>query len=186
MNQCTKTAVCRACKEEKRIEELSLNRTKKGGFENLCKSCRSKERYEGKSYFVERLRKHAIRTGRSLNYDIDALYERWKATNNCAYCDVELTRESGATNQDTFDHIYLGCNINDNLVICCRSCNAAKGKDHVYDFYLRSDKFTDELFDVFATEMARWILRKEPSRQYVEQVKAGFKVESDELKADDE
>lgn len=178
--------MCRDCGQEKGIEEFSKRKYEKTGHSFQCKACRSVQRYESKSYFLERLRKHSIRTGRPLNYDVDALYGRWIATKTCVYCGVGLSRKSGTANQDTFDHIYLDFNINDNLVICCRSCNSSKGKDHVYDFYQRSDKFTEELFDAFATEIAQRISRKEPSRQYVEQVKAGFKLESDELKVGDE
>lgn len=174
--------VCNICQEEKTFEEMTKDPSSKSGYRKQCKSCRSKLRYENGSYFMERLRKHAIRTGRPTMYT-DKVIDMIRAATNCCYCGVKLTNIRGAASQATFDHIYLNKNIDDNLVVCCRACNASKYKDHVYTFYQRSDSFTDELFDAFSTEMAKRFISSEPTPVDVGRIKAGLRIEAEELKA---
>ena len=180
------TIVCRVCQQEKTLEEMSAEKRNKNGRSGQCKPCRSKSRYENGSYFMERLRKHAIRTGQPTMYT-DKVVEMMRAATNCCYCDVKLTHISGAASQATFDHIYLGgLNIDDNLVVCCRACNASKFQDHVYTFYQRSESFTDELFHIFSTQLASRIFNKAPMPTEVESVKAGLKLEAEEMKASED
>lgn len=173
---------CRDCDEEKKIGDFAKRKYEKTGYSVQCKTCRSKTRYENGSYFLERLRKHAIRTGRPTMYT-EKVVEMMQAATNCCYCDVKLTHIRGAASQATFDHVYLDKNIDDNLVVCCRGCNASKFQDHVYTFYQRSESFTDELFHAFATELASRIFSRVPTGSEVERVKAGLKIESEEMKA---
>ena len=176
------TIVCKVCQQEKTLEEMSAEKRNKNGRSGQCKPCRSKSRYENGSYFLERLRKHAIRTGRPTMYT-EKVVEMMKAATNCCYCDVKLTHISGAASQATFDHVYLNKNIDDNLVVCCRGCNASKFQDHVYKFYQRSESFTDELFYAFAMELAKRFISDEPTPAEVESVKFGLKLEAEEMKA---
>lgn len=173
------TRKCRTCKEVKTLTEFTRRPKAKQGRENQCKACRCKTRYENGSYMSERLRKHTIRTGKPVYYT-EKVEDMMRAAMNCCYCNVKLTHINGAASQATFDHVYLGANIDENLVVCCRACNTSKYQDHVYTFYQRSESFTDELFHAFATQLASRIFGKAPTPGEVERVKAGLKLESEE------
>lgn len=172
---------CRDCGEIKPLSDFSKDKRLPTGYVNQCKACRCKARYESGSYMMERLRKHSYRTGAPIYYT-EKVEAMMRTATNCCYCDVKLTHIRGASTQATFDHVYLNKNIDDNLVVCCRACNTSKFQDHVYTFYQRSESFTDELFHKFAMQLASRILDKTPTACEVERVKAGLKLESEELK----
>ncbi|MEG0471095.1 MAG: hypothetical protein RR588_02060 [Solibacillus sp.] len=174
------TRKCRTCKEVKTLTEFTRRPKAPQGREYQCKACRSKKRYESGSYMTERLRKHTYRTGKPVYYT-EKVEVMMKAATDCCYCNVKLTHISGAASQATFDHVYLYKNIDENLVVCCRACNTSKFQDHVYTFYQRSESFTDELFHAFSTQLASRVLDKVPTPGEVERVKAGLKLETEEL-----
>lgn len=102
-------------------------------------------------------------------------------TTHCTYCGEEMNHVKDDKHQATIDHVFIGCNIDNNVVACCRSCNASKGSKHVYDFYKTSDKFTYERWIVFVRNFARGILSKEPTSSEVLAFAKGFKDEAEEL-----
>lgn len=172
---------CKICSEIKPLTDFNKHATSKNGRMTKCKTCRSKERYESGAYFRERFRKHKYRHDKPTYYT-DELIERILTTSKCTYCDDKLTHQKEHAKQATADHVYLGANIDDNIVICCRSCNTSKGQLHVYDFYQSSEKFTDELWHEFVKQFASRILKREPSALEIEAWKQGFKEESEERK----
>jgi len=86
------------------------------------------------------------------------------------------------------DHVYSlsqsygGCNIIENLVQACRSCNGSKGTDHVADFYRRSDKFSTELFQAFARSYGSRLLGRELSEIEGRHMARNLIDEADELR----
>ncbi|WP_409369894.1 HNH endonuclease [Lysinibacillus sp. 38-6] len=172
---------CRICKETKPLTEFTRQATAPQGRQARCKSCRSKAQYESGDYLRERIRKHEYRHNGANHYTDVTIQEVLNAT-NCAYCDVEMTRGKCESSEATVDHVYLGHNIDANVVVCCRSCNASKGRLHVYDFYQSSEQFTDELWHAFVSKFASRFLKREPNEQEIEAWKQGFKEESEERK----
>lgn len=175
------TRECRTCKEIKLLTDFTRRPTAPLGREYQCKACRSKARYESGAYIRERIRKHEYRHNAANHYTEATIQEVISAT-NCAYCDAEMARGKQEPTEATVDHVYRGHNIDHNVVVCCRSCNASKGRMHVYDFYQYSEKFTDELWHEFVKQFARRLLKHEPTEQEIEVWKQGFKEESEELK----
>ncbi len=172
---------CRTCKEIKNLTEFTKRPRAPQGRENQCKECRSKARYENGAYLRERFRKHQYRHNSTMFYT-DVTTDSVLTAAKCCYCDDELTREKEHAKQATLDHVYLGHNIDANVVVCCRSCNASKARMHVYDFYKSSEQFTDELWHAFVRKFAGCFLKREPNEQEIEAWKQGFKEESEERK----
>lgn len=172
---------CRTCKEIKNLTEFTKRPRAPQGRENQCKECRSNARYENGAYLRERFRKHQYRHNSTMFYT-DVTIEAVLTAAKCCYCDDELIREKEHAKQATLDHVYLGHNIDDNVVVCCRSCNASKGRMHVYDYYQSSEQFTDELWHAFVSKFASRFLKREPNEQEIEAWKQGFKEESEETK----
>lgn len=175
------TRKCRECNEVKTLKSFTKDIRSPGGYQTLCKSCRSERRYADGSYLRERIRKHQYRH-KQQTYYTDELIERILTTSNCAYCGDVLIHKKEHAKQATADHIYLGANTDNNIAICCRSCNASKGQLHVYDFYLASEKFTDDLWHEFVRQFASGFIKREPNEQEIEAWKQGFKEESEERK----
>jgi len=173
--------ICLQCNEEKSLKEMCKHAGTKLGYEKLCKQCRSKRRYANGSYQRERLRKHKIRSGKPTYYTDLRIIELINTT-NCTYCGVEMNHRREDKHQATIDHVFVGLNIDDNIVACCRGCNSSKGKKHVYDFYIASDKFTDELWMAFVTDFTGRMLRKKPSTDEISAFAQGFKLEAEEIK----
>lgn len=176
-----KNKVCSRCGEEKLITEFGRHSKHKDGYEAMCKTCRSAHRYENGSYFVERLRKHAIRTCRPTMYT-EKVVDMMRAATNCCYCDVKLTHIRGAATQATFDHVYLNKNIDNNLVVCCRACNTSKFQDPVYTFYQRSESFTDELWSIFLKDFLGRLYGREVTNADIPYLTAELKAESEEIR----
>ncbi|EFI69313.1 hypothetical protein BFZC1_06038 [Lysinibacillus fusiformis ZC1] len=175
------TRKCRTCKEVKNLTEFTRRPKAPQGREYQCKACRSKARYENGAYLRERFRKHQYRHSNTVFYT-DVTINAVLTADKCCYCGDELTREKEHAKQATLDHVYLGHNIDDNVVVCCRSCNTSKGQLHIYDYYQRSASFTDELWHEFVKQFASRLLRREPNEQEIEAWKQGFKEESEEVK----
>lgn len=175
------TRKCRTCKEIKNLTEFTRRPKAPQGREYQCKACRSKARFESSSYIRERFRKHVYRHN-TVNLYTEATIEEVLSATNCAYCDVEMTRGKRELTEATVDHVYLGHNIDENVVVCCRSCNSKKHRQHVYDFYQSSEKFTDKLWYEFVKRFASRFLKHEANEQEIEAWKLGFKVESEEMK----
>lgn len=173
--------MCLNCKEEKPLDEMCKHAGTKLGYEKLCKQCRSIRRYANGSYQRERLRKHKIRSGKPTYYTDQRIIELMN-TSNCAYCGVEMNHNKEDKHQATIDHIFVGYNIDYNVVASCRGCNSSKGKRHVYDFYITSDKFTDELWMKFVTDFAGRMLRRKPTPNEILAFANGFKEEAEEIK----
>ncbi|WP_157804189.1 HNH endonuclease [Lysinibacillus xylanilyticus] len=129
----------------------------------------------------ERFRKHQYRHSSTMLYT-DVTINAVLTATKCCYCGDELTREKEHAKQATLDHVYLGHNIDDNVVVCCRSCNTSKGQLHIYDYYQRSARFTDELWHEFVKQFASRYLKHEANEQEIEAWKQGFKEESEEMK----
>ncbi|WP_164853303.1 HNH endonuclease [Peribacillus asahii] len=102
---------------------------------------------------------------------------------SCCYCSEPLTNENA-----TVDHVfslsqsYGGVNIIENLTQSCRSCNGSKGKDHVADFYRRSDKFTPALWTSFVRSYTERLIGRKVTDIEVEQMKRNLMDEADELR----
>lgn len=178
----SKSLQCLDCGKSKPLTEMCKHAGMKHGYERLCKSCRSNRRYKNGEYLRERIRKHVIRSGKPVNYKGNRINELMEAK-NCSYCGVEMNHIKEDKHQLTIDHIFPNINIDDNLVVCCRSCNSTKNKKHIYDFYKTSDKFTDELWIAFVKDFAQRILKQEPTPEEVEAFSIGFADESAEMKA---
>jgi 5-methylcytosine-specific restriction endonuclease McrA len=62
--------------------------------------------------------------------DIQGMVDAWVPF-ECAYCSCQLSREKGLGIRFEIDHVIplakQGPNTVDNLVLCCRPCNIAKG-----------------------------------------------------------
>ncbi|QDP99180.1 hypothetical protein FOH38_00695 [Lysinibacillus fusiformis] len=172
---------CRICSEVKPLADFHKHAPSKNGRMTKCKTCRSKERYKNGAYLLERIRKHGYRHKAAIRYTEATLQDVLNAT-NCAYCDVELTRGSQITTEATIDHVFLGINIDENVIVCCRGCNAAKSNSHVYDFYQSSEKFTDEVWHEFVKQFASRLLKHEPTPAEIEAWKQGFADEASELR----
>ena len=134
---------CRACGEEKKQELFSQSR----GRENLCKKCRSNQRYLNGEYDIERLRKHKLR-GSNVTLSVPQMQEML-SEGHCTYCGQDFT-----ASELTLDHIFpIASRFNEtdlgNVVPACRSCNAVKQDKHVLTFHRESDVFTDELYRQF-------------------------------------
>lgn len=172
---------CRTCKEVKPLTSFTKRSSSPTGYQYQCKVCRSEQRYTNGSYLRERFRKHQYRHNSTMFYT-DVTIEAVLTAAKCCYCDDELTREKDHAKQATLDHVYLGHNIDANVVVCCRSCNASKGRMHVYDFYQSSEQFTDELWRAFVRKFASRFLKREPNEQEIEAWKQGFADEASELR----
>lgn len=181
------TKVCKFCNEEKSLELFEVDKRLKDGHTNRCKECRSKQRYENGEYEREKFRKHEIKSN-SPTYYTDEVIQRMMSATNCTYCGDELNRIKDDPKQATMDHIYhaggyAGKNIDENIVPACRACNSAKRKDHVFDFYMRSEKFTEKLWLEFVRDFTSRALHREPTQEEVEQFALGFAIDAAELRA---
>ena len=119
------TRKCRTCKEVKNLTEFTRRPKAPQGREYQCKACRSKARYKNGAYLRERFRKHQYRHSNTVLYT-DVTINAVLTADKCCYCGDELTREKEHAKQATLDHVYLGHNIDDNVVVCCRGCNTSK------------------------------------------------------------
>ncbi len=141
---------CKVCQEEKPLAEMRKNIRTKRGYENICCSCRRKQRKGNLEYMKETVRRHAKEAGQKTPLvGIGDLMELQFEHPNCPYCAIELNDANR-----TIDHVYAktsiyGAHIPANLVYCCRSCNSAKHTYTVVEFYDRSEKFTYELLKTF-------------------------------------
>jgi len=186
-NSTVKMKVCKYCHVEKSLELFEVDKRLKDGHTNRCKECRSKQRYENGEYEREKFRKHEIKSNSPTYYTAEVLQRMMSAT-NCTYCGDELNRIKENPKQATMDHVYhaggyAGKNIDENIVPACRACNAAKGKDHVFDFYLRSERFTEELWLDFVSGFASRILRREPTAEDVDAVALGLAEDAADIRA---
>ena len=105
---------------------------------------------------------------------------------HCVYCGEEGNRIHGHAKELVMDHVYYaggyaGKNIDHNIVACHRSCNTSKGRMHVYDFYLSSERFTDKLWHEFVKQFSSRFLKHEPTLAEIEAWKLGFADEASEL-----
>lgn len=176
------TRKCRSCIEVKPLTDFTRRTKALQGRESQCKACRSKARYESGAYLRERFRKHQYRHNSNMFYT-DVTINAVLTATNCCYCNDELTREKEHAKQATLDHVYPGANIDENIVICCRSCNTSKGQLHVYDFYQSSEKFTDELFRKFLKTWISRMIGREISDHEVDEMAFNLRAESEEIRA---
>lgn len=164
--------VCVDCGMSKPIDAFGIEKRNSDNRRGRCKACRSKQCHENGAYLTERLRKYAYRHGFIL-VTVDDI-ERLMRQRTCTYCGVEMDGGNNEPTQATADHIYPpgeygGTNLPENFVPACRGCNASKGREHVYGFYLRSDKFTPELFRAFTAKFYSRLIGRELSESEVEQ-----------------
>ncbi|WP_102346826.1 HNH endonuclease [Bacillus sp. Marseille-P3661] len=136
--------VCRECGLEKVI---TGNRT-------ICAECRRRLEWYNGTRFKDRFRMNRKRAERfevedDLTYDefVEILHDYV-----CPYCGEDTAGKS------SIDHVLplaLGYGNNrGNIVNCCTGCNTSKGNDDLYSFYLRSDKFTEKLYEIFLRKYA--------------------------------
>lgn len=177
-----KVRICRICGKEKEISAFSAQKRNIDGITGECKACRCAARLSGDSYLKERLRKYQIRSkeGR-VSISIPELEGLLKQP-NCTYCGCELTPENKEV-----DHVYPlnhygGANLLINLTIACKSCNSSKRNIHIFEFYQRSEKFTDELWTSFVHSYTKRLLKRELTANQVEKMKKNFEAEADELR----
>lgn len=181
--------ICRVCGEEKSVEEMRSDRSKKKGFESICKLCRQALRRTNGEYTRERIRSYTNRKGDKGSVLISTeQLERLLERENCAYCGCTLTSNKCSPTEATIDHIYTlnqsygSANLVEALTVVCRSCNSSKMDRHVYDFYCRSEKFTDELWTKFVREYTERLLKRRLTDAEVEQMKQNFAAEYTDLK----
>jgi DNA-directed RNA polymerase subunit M/transcription elongation factor TFIIS len=181
---------CKQCGENKTYEEMRKDARKKHGIIFECKKCRNDREAENGSLLKTRIRGFKRRNGEiELSISFDEMLELMR-TDNCAYCGEEMSRERGRSTATTLtlDHVYgLGSeygatNTIYNLFAVCSGCNSSKRNDHIYDFYQRSEKFTDELFTAFVAEFGRRLMQRELNDLEVEQLKLRFREEADDLR----
>lgn len=147
----TKQLICRVCQEEKPFDEMRKNSAYKGGFENICRTCRASKRRKSGEYTKEIIRRHAKEAGQSVPLFTESDYAQLvKETPNCVYCGDKLTESTR-----TIDHVYAksqsygNANIPDNITMCCASCNSSKGAKNIYEYYEYSERFTPQLWRNF-------------------------------------
>ncbi|WP_142289586.1 HNH endonuclease [Gottfriedia luciferensis] len=129
---------------------------------------------------MERIRKYGYRNSTSVNISVEEI-EVLLQQRNCSYCGCELNGEQGHTQQATIDHTYGGINLASTLTVCCRSCNSAKGRKHVFEFYQDSEKFTDELWSKFVRDFTSKLISRDISAEEVEEMKVRFENEFNAL-----
>lgn len=173
---------CSRCQEEKLVSEFGRHSNNKDGYESMCKPCRSAHRYENGDYVRERIRKHTMRhndrqfyTDKTIEYVVNATH--------CLYCGDEMNRIRGDAKQTTMDHVYRGSNIDENVVVACRSCNSLKHTKHIYAFYEASERFTPELWDKFVRLFIGRMVNREITDKEVVIMTERFKAESTEYDA---
>lgn len=184
---------CRDCGEEKTRSQMCAEKRLKHGVTKQCKACRSKQRYLNGEYMRERLRKYGYRkAGGGMSRITLEEMQTFMKKKTCSYCGVKLTLGNGDATEQCVDHVYPisdkfdgygGENIALNLVTCCRSCNASKRNDHVYDFFTRAEKFTPILWTAFVAEYTKRMIGRELCAVEIEQIKRGFAEEAAELRA---
>ncbi|MFB5932986.1 HNH endonuclease signature motif containing protein [Peribacillus frigoritolerans] len=178
-----KKQTCRVCLVEKEIKEFSTTKRNAIGVTSECKACRCATRTLNQSYLKERLRKYKIRSNEGRVSITLAQLESLLVQPDCTYCGCELTSENKVV-----DHIYAlngygGANLLINLTIACRSCNSSKSNHHIYDFYSRSEKFTEELWTSFVRNYSERFLKRKLTDEQVEKMKINFADEARELAA---
>lgn len=162
--------VCRECNETKPMEEFELDKRAANGYRHRCKACRRKYRREHGSYFAERIRKYKLRHSDNVFISVEEI-EALLQKETCSYCGCELNGKYGHSQQSTIDHVYGGINLAIVFAVCCRGCNSAKGRKHVYEFYQDSEKFTDELWTKFVRDFTERFIGRDINSGEVEAMK---------------
>ncbi|WP_066192416.1 HNH endonuclease [Gracilibacillus timonensis] len=137
-----KSKTCAKCAEEKPVTEFTKHKGYKDGLEAKCKTCRSVYRTTGKGkalqalHNTQRRRQNAeTELGEQL---LDTLtteeVEDLQNEPECAYCQTQLTEENPVTLDHVIPFKHGGANEYENLVACCRSCNARKRDGFFFEF----------------------------------------------------
>jgi HNH endonuclease len=178
-----KTLVCKICGVEKELSEFRSDKRAKLGVIHTCKACRRAQDAENSELVRRRYRSVKRRAKKfgvidTLDYDeyADVFF-----SDECVYCGMELDDSNRSV-----DHVYpmsAGfANGQLNIVHCCRTCNDKKRTMHVYDFYLSSDKFTDELFRDFVREYTERLINRPISEREVDIMIEHFREEAEEMR----
>ncbi|MFD6439375.1 HNH endonuclease [Peribacillus sp. NPDC060186] len=177
-----KLFTCRSCKVEKSSIEFRKDSRMLYGVDYECVDCRKNRRRTNGEYLLERARKYQKRKGDSVMHITVNQLESLLTNHSCSYCGDPLTDKNS-----TLDHVfslsqsYGGANIAGNLTQACRSCNSAKGTDHVADFYRRSDNFTSTLWTAFVRSYTERLIGRAITDIEVENMKRNLLDEADEL-----
>ena len=112
--------ICTKCKKEKDLEEFNKNKTKKDGYNNICRICsseRSKQYYtENKEHHVKVIRQ---RTNRVIKENRQKVYD---------YCKTHPCVDCGETNPIVldFDHRDNCQKVSDISSLITSGCSWAK------------------------------------------------------------
>ena len=85
----------------------------------------------------------------------------------------------------TIDHVYSMChdlggeNHRSNIQSGCLSCNRFKGNLHVYEFYKKSELFTDELWHTFIRSFVSRMIGREITDDEVDVMSARLAKEAE-------
>ena len=113
---------CPTCGETKPVSEYHKNRTKKDGFQEVCKSCRSiagKTIYKDTNDKWRRLRREANKNKHKISYE-DLLKTKEGQTKRCYSCEQELS----------YNHFGADRSRDDGFQNCCRQCKCKMDKEY--------------------------------------------------------
>ncbi|MFE4524007.1 HNH endonuclease [Cytobacillus firmus] len=178
---------CRICGAEKPIEEMQRDKRKKHGIMNRCKKCRCEQRRENGEYTRERIRKYGYRSGDSKVLLTVKELEGMLQKRTCTYCGLQMDGKNGESAEATLDHLYGlsgygATSLAISLVPACRACNSSKANSHIYDFYQRSDKFTDQLFRQFVSDFTARLVKREITESEIDVMIGYFEAEARDLR----
>ncbi|MFY4775513.1 HNH endonuclease [Metabacillus sp. RGM 3146] len=144
---------CRNCDKWKPLNAMKKEKRNRSGYMNMCNQCHYAKYKKNLRIRIDNSRKKADEYG-VMNVLLKAEFAEVKAKKRCIYCGNEI---SGFNS--TVDHVTPmklgGPNARANVVQACRSCNSSKNHKPVYQFYLESETFTDELYAAFLDEFSQ-------------------------------
>lgn len=175
---------CSRCGIQQPIANFNRYKKSKDGHQGYCRACISEYLRISGSNITHNLRKYAKKSGKPTVISTEEVVTIRDTSDTCAYCGDHLE-----PHQKEIEHIYAAKAILSagssriNLTVSCRPCNRVKHNRHPYEFYLRSDRFTDALFAKFARDFGERTAGRELNDAEAAAFMKGFRDEYYALQA---